>query len=150
MTLSQHVFNGLIPLLFEEFSLDLVDPFLVPGVVVFEAIVVLIEAVVIFFLLERSLGKALLASLIANLVTGGLSVIYLLFSWEALSTYTRLELMLVVAVLVNIVVETGALKILFFKATKLRRLIIVSAVMNLASYAIVILYFLYLFLAQLA
>jgi hypothetical protein len=140
----------LIPVLFEKLFLDLVDPFLVPGVVVFEAIVVLIEAVVIFFLLERSLGKALLASLIANLVTGALSVIYLLFSWEALSTYTRFGFMLIVALVVNIVVETIVLKILFFRATKLSRLIGVSVVMNLASYAIVILYFLYLFATQLA
>ena len=58
--------------------------------------------------------------------------------------------MLIVALAVNIVVETGVLKIFFFKATKLRRLIGVSAVMNLASYAIVILYFLYLFADQLA
>jgi hypothetical protein len=58
--------------------------------------------------------------------------------------------MLIVALAVNIVVEASVLKILFFKATKLRRLIGVSAVMNLASYTIVILYFLYLFAAQLA
>ena len=137
-------------MLLEKLFLDLVDPFLVPGVVVFEAIVVLIEAVVIFFLLERSLGKALLASLIANLVTGALSVIYLLFSREALSTYTRFGFMLIVALVVNIVVETIVLKILFFRATKLSRFIGVSVVMNLASYAIVILYFLYLFATQLA
>jgi hypothetical protein len=135
----------LIPLLFENLFLDLVDPFLVPGVVVFEGIVVLIEAAVIFFLLERNLGRALLASFSANLVTGALSVIYLLFSWDALSTYTGLGFTLIAALVVNIVVETSVLKILFFKTTKLRRLIGVSAVMNLASYSIVILYSLYLF-----
>jgi hypothetical protein len=137
-------------LFFEKLFLDLVDPFLVPGVVVFEAIVVLIEAVVIFFLLERNLGKAFLASFSANLVTGALSVIYLLFSWEALSTYTRFGSMLIVALAVNIVIEASVLKILFFKATKVRRLVGVSAVMNLASYTLVILYFLYLFADQLA
>jgi hypothetical protein len=74
----------------------------------------------------------------------------LIFSWEVLSTCTRLGFTLVVAVVVNIVVETGVLKILFFKATMLRRLIGVSAVMNLASYAVLILYFVSLFAPQLA
>jgi len=134
----------------EKLFLDLVDPLLVPGVVVFEAIVVLIEAVVMFFLVERNLRKALVASFSANLVTGVLSIVYLLFSWATISTTQRFASMIVAAVLINMLVEAAVLRLLFFRAVDMKKLLKVSAVMNLASYAILIIYFLYLFASQTA
>ena len=134
----------------EKLFLDLVDPLLVPGVVVFEAIVVLIEAVVMFFLLERNLRKALVASFSANLVTGVLSIVYLLFSWATISTTQRFASMIVAALLINMLVEAAVLRLLFFRAVDMKKLLKVSAVMNLASYAILIIYFLYLFASQTA
>jgi len=134
----------------EKLFLDLVDPLLVPGVVVFEAIVVLIEAVVIFFLLERNLRKALVASFSANLVTGVLSIVYLLFSWATISTTQRFASMIVAALLINMRVEAAVLRLWFFRAVDMKKLLKVSAVMNLASYAILIIYFLYLFASQTA
>jgi len=134
----------------EKLFLDLVDPLLVPGVVVFEAIVVLIEAVVMFFLVERNLRKALVASFSANLVTGVLSIVYLLFSWATISTTQRFASMIVAALLINMLVEAAVLRLLFFRAVDMKKLLKVSAVMNLASYAILIIYFLYLFASQTA
>ena len=134
----------------EKLFLDLVDPLLVPGVVVFEAIVVLIEAVVMFFLVERNLRKALVASFSANLVTGVLSIVYLLFSWATISTTQRFASMIVAALLINMLVEAAVLRLWFFRAVDMKKLLKVSAVMNLASYAILIIYFLYLFASQTA
>jgi len=133
---------------FEQLYLDLVDPLLVPGVVFFEVAVVMIEAVVLFFLLERAMGKAILASFTANIVTGLLSIVYLLFSWEAIPTLERFALMIVVALLVNILVEAAVLRLFFYRTVGRGRLLKASIVMNIASYAIVIFYFLYLVAPQ--
>ena len=60
-------------------ALDLVNPFLVPSILLFEVFVVMIEAVVIYFLLERSKLKAFVASFVANLASGILSLFYFFF-----------------------------------------------------------------------
>lgn len=122
--------------------LDVVNPFLVPSVLLFEVIVVIIEAAVIYFLLERSVRTALLASFTANLISGILSIFYFLFPMGTVSALaSRLGLMLAVGLVVNVLVETGVLKALFFKSTDFRKLFKASTIMNLASYAILILYF---------
>lgn len=123
--------------------LDLVNPILVPSVLLFEGTVVVVEAIVIFLMLERNLGKAFAASFTANLVTGALSAIYILFSWGGTYAYPQLVFMLVVGLLVNIFVETGILKLSFFKEIEVRRLLKVSMVMNVVSYGILVLYFVY-------
>jgi hypothetical protein len=121
--------------------LDLVNPILVPLVLLFEGTVVVVEAIVIFLMLERNLGKAFAASFTANLVTGALSAIYILFSWGRTHAYPQLVFMFVVGLLVSIFVETGTLKLSFFKEIEVRRLLKVSMIMNIASYGILVLYF---------
>jgi small-conductance mechanosensitive channel len=123
--------------------LDLVNPILVPSVLLFEGTVVVVEAIVIFLMLERNLGKAFAASFTANLVTGALSAIYILFLWGGTHAYPQLVFMFVVGLLVNIFVETGILKLSFFKEIEVRRLLKVSMVMNVVSYGILVLYFVY-------
>lgn len=123
--------------------LDLVNPILVPSVLLFEGTVVVVEAIVIFLMLERNLGKAFAASFTANLVTGALSAIYILFSWGGTYASPQLVFMFVVGLLVNIFVETGILKLSFFKEIEVRRLLKVSMVMNVVSYGILVLYFVY-------
>lgn len=126
-------------LFFEEFLLDVVNPLLVPSVLLFEALVVIIEAVIIFFLLERRLGKAVGASLIANLVTGFLSLLYFLIPSEISPfMYPDLVLLYAVPLIVNILVETGVLR-LFYKAANLGRILGVSVVMNVATYGLLFL-----------
>ncbi len=130
-------------LLFEDLFLDLVDPLLVPSVLLFEAAVIVIEAAVLYFMLERTISKAVIASFSANLVTGLLSLVYLLLPTEALPAFTRLATMVILALPVNIILEAGVLKG-FYRAAILK-LLKVSVVMNIVSYAILILSFLYLF-----
>jgi hypothetical protein len=125
---------------FHEFLLDVVNPLLVPSVLLFEALVVIIEAFIIFFLLERRLGKAFAASLAANLITGLLSFLYFLIPSEILSSYSDLGLMLVIPLMVNILVEAGVLRF-FYRAVSLRRILGTSAVMNIATYGLLLLVF---------
>ncbi len=129
--------------LFEDLFLDLVDPLLVPSVLLFEAAVIVIEAAVLYFMLERTTSKAVIASFSANLVTGLLSLVYLLLPTETLPAFTRLATMIILALPVNIILEAGVLKG-FYRAAILK-LLKVSVVMNIVSYAILILSFLYLF-----
>lgn len=122
-----------------EVALDLVDPFLVPSIPLFEVCVVMIEAVVIYFLLERSKLKSLVASFVANLASGILSLFYFFFAILTGSMYLELA----VGLIINIVVETAVLKALFFSKVDLRKLFKVSIIMNLCSYALLILYLAY-------
>ena len=136
--------------LFEKLFLDLVDPFLVPSVLILEALVIIIEAVVIFFLMERRAPKALAASFSANLLTGLLSIVYFFFPLEFGFAYSRIGeeaftlnesivvLILVFGLIVNILVEAGVLK-LFYRTAGTRKIFKVSTVMNIISYALVIL-----------
>ena len=129
-------------LVMDKVVLDLVDPLLVPSILFFEALVILIEALVIFFLLERNLSKALAASFVANLLTGLLSLLFFLFPFNA--EYQSLVLVIVFSLIVNILLEAGVLRLLY-KTVSLGRVFKTSTIMNVASYAIVILNFLYIF-----
>jgi len=129
---------------FERLFLDIVDPFLLPSVWIIEALVIIVEAVVIFFLMERRASKAFAASFTANLLTGLLSIVFLFFPLEFGFTYIfTLEepivaFILVSGLIINILVEAGVLK-LFYRRANAAKIFKVSTVMNLISYAIVIL-----------
>ena len=123
----------------EKLLLDVVNPFLVPSVILFEALVVIIEAVIIFFSLERRIKKAVGASLTANLITGFLSLLYFLIPSEISPfMYPDLVLLYAVPLIVNILVEAGVLRF-FYRAVDLRRILGVSAVMNVATYGLLFL-----------
>jgi hypothetical protein len=130
--------------LFEKLFLDIVDPFLLPSVWILEALVIVVEAVVIFFLMERRAPKAFAASFAANLLTGLLSIVFMFFPLEFGFAYiSTLEepivaFILVSGLIINILVEAGVLK-LFYRATGAGKIFKVSIVMNLISYAIVVL-----------
>jgi hypothetical protein len=129
---------------FERLFLDIVDPFLLPSVWIIEALVIIVEAVVIFFLMERRASKAFAASFTANLLTGLLSIVFLFFPLEFGFTYIfTLEepivaFILVSGLIINILVEAGVLK-LFYRRASAAKIFKVSTVMNLISYAIVVL-----------
>jgi hypothetical protein len=100
--------------------------------------VIIIEAVIIFLLLEKAAVKAFVSSLGANLVTGILSVFYLLFSVDPSFPLSLKVILAVIAPLVfNIFIEAGVLR-LFYRKVDSKRLLKVSAVMNLASYVLVV------------
>ncbi|MCX6660530.1 MAG: hypothetical protein NTX81_09210 [Candidatus Bathyarchaeota archaeon] len=117
--------------------LDVVNPLLVPSVLLFETLVVIIEAFIIFFLLERRLGKAFVASLAANLTTGLLSFLYFLIPSEISSSYSDLGLVYVIPLIVNILVETGVLRY-FYRGVSMNRILGVSAIMNVATYGLLL------------
>lgn len=122
-------------MLFDRIFLDVVDPFLVPSLLIIEASVIIIETIVIFLLIERKIGKAFAASFVANLVTGLLSLFYLFLPVEAASSITS---MLVLGLIINILLEAGILR-LFYRGVNVRKILGVSVVMNVASYALIIL-----------
>ena len=125
-------------MLLDEFLLDVVNPLLVPSVLLFEALVVIIEAFIIFFLLERRLGKAFAASLAANLITGLLSLLYFLIPSETSPLYADPALAYVIPLIVNILVEAGVLRF-FYRTMRVRRILGVSAVMNVVTYGLLLL-----------
>jgi hypothetical protein len=92
--------------------------------------------------LERNLSKAFAASFVANLLTGLLSLLFFLFPFNA--EYQSLVLVIVFSLIVNILLEAGVLRLLY-KTVTLGRVFKASTVMNVASYAIVILNFVYIF-----
>lgn len=131
--------------------MDLVDPFMVSSMLFLEAAIVIVETVVIFFLMERKAVKAFVASFCANLITGLLSIVYFFFPLEFTTfAYSRIGeeafvlrssaviLLLLLGLILNILVEGGVLK-LFYKTATARKILKVSTVMNLISYAIVVL-----------
>lgn len=120
--------------------LDVVNPLLGPSVLLFEALVVIIEAFIIFFLLERRLGKAFVASLAANLTTGLLSFLYFLIPSEISSSYSDLGLVYVIPLIVNILVETGVLRY-FYRGVSMKRILGASAIMNVATYGLLLMVF---------
>ena len=103
----------------------------------FEIVAVILEAVIIYFLLVKEAVKAIVASFTANLVTGLLNIVYLIFFWIDVSTYPRNILVMAVALLINILVEAGILR-LFYKTMSTKKILKVSAIMNIASYALLI------------
>lgn len=133
----------------ERFFLDLIDPFMFPSMLLLEAAVVIVEAVVIFFSMDRKAVKAFVASFCANLITAALSVLYIILPLESGFAYSRIGvdafsletstivLMLLLGLVVNILVEAGVLR-LFYKTATARKILYVSTVMNLISYVIVI------------
>ena len=99
--------------------MDLVNPFLVPSVLILEALVIIVEAVIVFFLMERRAAKAFAASFSANLLTGLLSIVYFFFPLEFGFAYSRIGedaftlqestviLILVFGLMINMLVEAG-------------------------------------------
>ena len=129
-------------LLFEKLILDLVDPFLISFPLLTEGAVVILETVVIFYLMEKRLTRAFVASLCANLLTGGLSIVYLFFPLElGFARTTTSILILAFGLCVNILVEAGVLK-LFYRTRSTGRIFVVSTVMNVISYSIIVFNFL--------
>jgi hypothetical protein len=124
--------------LFGNIVLDLVGPLIVSSILFFEAVAVILEAVIIYFLLEREAVKAFVASFSANLITGLLNIIYLFIFWQDVSIYTRKAVVMTVALFINILVEALVLK-LFYKTIDKRKILGVSTLMNLASYGILLL-----------
>jgi hypothetical protein len=124
--------------LFGNIILDLVGPLIVSSVLFFEAVAVILEAVIIYFLLERIAVKAFVASFSANLITGLLNIIYLFIFWQDVSIYTRKAVVMTVALFINILVDALILK-LFYKTIEYRKILGVSTLMNLASYGILLL-----------
>ncbi|MBS7645374.1 hypothetical protein KEJ44_04960 [Candidatus Bathyarchaeota archaeon] len=123
----------------EKVFLDLFVPTDMFYTLFLEFIVIVIEAVFIYFLLEKAVGKAFLSSLGANFITGVLSAIYLVFSIDySHPFYSRLILAVIVPLVVNILVEAGILK-LFYKDKTMKRILKTSVVMNLASYIFIVL-----------
>jgi hypothetical protein len=123
---------------FEKAFFDLINPVTVSSVFLIEVAVIIIEAVIIFLLLEKAAVKAFVSSLGANLVTGILSVFYLLFSVDPSFPLSLKVILAVIAPLVfNIFIEAGVLR-LFYRKVDSKRLLKVSAVMNLASYVLVV------------
>ncbi|MCJ7760654.1 hypothetical protein MUP59_05875 [Candidatus Bathyarchaeota archaeon] len=124
--------------LFGNIVLDLVGPLIVSSILFFEAVAVMLEAVIMYFLLEREAVKAFVASFSANLITGLLNIIYLFIFWQDVSVYTRKAAVMTVALLINILVEALVLK-RFYKTINNRKILGVSTLMNLASYGILLL-----------
>jgi len=124
--------------LFDNIVLDLVGPLIVSSILFFEAVAVILEAVIIYFLLEREAVKAFVASFSANLITGLLNIIYLFVFWQDVSIYTRKAVVMTVALLINILVEALVIK-RFYKTVDNRKILGVSTLMNLASYGVLLL-----------
>ncbi|MBS7622401.1 hypothetical protein KEJ39_01825 [Candidatus Bathyarchaeota archaeon] len=94
----------------------------------------ILEAAVICLLLEKNVGKSFLSSFSANLATGLLNVLYLFFFWVDLSVYPQRIIVLAVALLINVLVEAWILRF-FYRGAGAKKILKASAVMNLASYA---------------
>lgn len=114
---------------------DVVNPFLVPSILLLEIVVVLLETAVIYSLLERRVVKALASSACANLVTGLLSIFYFALTEIIYSTEAPLTIRILVPLAINIIVEAGVLK-LFYKTATVRKILQVSTIMNIISYTL--------------
>ncbi|MEM2122816.1 MAG: hypothetical protein QXE79_04185 [Candidatus Bathyarchaeia archaeon] len=122
----------------EKAFLDLFVPMDILYTLFLELIVIIIEAVFIYFLLEKAAAKAFLSSLSANFITGILSAIYLVFSVDySYPFYSKLILAVIVPLVVNILVEAAILK-LFYRDKTMRRILKTSMAMNFASYIFII------------
>ena len=122
----------------ENVILDLVNPINASLILFLEVLVVIIEAIIIYFLLEKRWGKAFISSITANFVTGILSLFYLLFSVDAVtSLYVTVILVIIIPLIINIVIEAGILR-LFFSKVDMRKILKTSIVMNVASYVLII------------
>ena len=122
----------------EKVILDLVNPINISLVLFLEVIVVIIEAIIIYFLLEKRWIKAFTSSITANFITGILSLFYLFFSIDAsTSLYMKAVLVIVLPLIINILIEAGILRLFFSKMDK-RQILKTSAVMNIASYVLMI------------
>ncbi|MBS7628625.1 hypothetical protein KEJ23_01405, partial [Candidatus Bathyarchaeota archaeon] len=69
----------------------------------------LVEAALIYLLLEKKAAKALTSSFIVNLATGLLNLVYFFFFWADISTYYQNIIIFTVALLINILVEASIL-----------------------------------------
>ncbi|MEM2882454.1 MAG: hypothetical protein QXU06_00895 [Candidatus Bathyarchaeia archaeon] len=121
----------------EKTFLDLTVPTTMWHMLFLELTVIAIEAAFIYFLLERSAGKALVSSLIANFITGILGAIYLIFSIEPHHPlYSKFILAIIAPLVINILLEAAVLR-LFYRSAAARRILGASALMNLASYGLI-------------
>jgi hypothetical protein len=122
----------------EKVLLDLVNPINASLILFLEVLVVIIEAIIIYFLIEKGWGKAFVSSITANFITGILSLLYLLFSIDAsASLYLKVILVIIIPLIINIVIEAGILR-LFFSNVNKRKILKTSVVMNIASYVLII------------
>ena len=123
--------------MFGSILIDLVGPMIVSYLLVFEFLAVILEAAVIYLLLEKRAAKAFVSSFSANLVTGLLNVVYLFFFWIYVSVYPQRFIVLAVALLINILVEAWILRFIY-RSTDMKKILKASVIMNLASYAILV------------
>ena len=123
--------------MFGSILVDLVGPMIASYLLIFEFLAVLLEAAIIYLLLEKKATKAFISSFSVNLVTGLLNIVYFFVFWIDVSTYPQNIIILLIALLINILVEAGILK-RFYKSTDTKKILKVSAIMNLASYAILV------------
>jgi hypothetical protein len=123
--------------MFGNILVDLVGPMIASYLLIFEFLAVLLEAAIIYLLLEKKATKAFISSFSVNLVTGLLNVVYFFIFWIDVSVYPQNIMILAVALLINIFVEAGILKF-FYKSTNTKKILKVSIIMNLASYAILV------------
>ncbi|MBS7651057.1 MAG: hypothetical protein QXN62_06680 [Candidatus Bathyarchaeia archaeon] len=121
---------------------DLVGPLITSFIILFEVFAVLVEAALIYLLLEKKAAKALTSSFIVNLVTGLLNLVYFFFSWADISTYHQNIIIFAVALLINILVEASILKYLY-KPINVKKILKVSTIMNLASFIILVFFIVY-------
>ena len=126
-----------VTVLFGSILIDLVGPMIVSYLLVFEFLAVILEAAVIYLLLEKRAAKAFVSSFSANLVTGLLNVVYLFFFWIYVSVYPQRFIVLAVALLINILVEAWILRFIY-RSTDMNKILKASVIMNLASYAILV------------
>jgi len=126
-----------VTVLFGSILIDLVGPMIVSYLLVFEFLAVILEAAVIYLLLEKRAAKAFVSSFSANLVTGLLNVVYLFFFWIYVSVYPQRFIVLAVALLINILVEAWILRFIY-RSTDMKKILKASVIMNLASYAILV------------
>ncbi|MEM2902491.1 MAG: hypothetical protein QXO32_07180 [Candidatus Bathyarchaeia archaeon] len=121
----------------EKVFLDLIVPTTTWYTIFLELIVIIIEAVFIYFLLEKALTKAFLSSFTANFITGILSAIYLIFSIDvSYPLYSKLILAFIIPLMINILVEAAILR-LFYRNKGMKRILKTSLIMNLASYVFI-------------
>jgi hypothetical protein len=122
----------------EKVILDLVNPINASLILFLEVLVVIIEAIIIYFLLEKRWGKAFISSITANFITGILSLFYLLFAIDtSTALHMKVILVIIIPLIINILIEAGVLRLFFSKVDK-RKILKTSIVMNLASYVLII------------
>lgn len=127
----------------DKIILDLLVPPLFSIACLLEIPIILVEAVIIFLLIERKAFKALVCSICANVLTALLGFIYAPFLPELIFLTTTTIIVLFIALIINILIEAFVLR-QFYKSIGIGKILETSVIMNLVSYAIVVFNLMYL------